>query len=157
MTQSDLPQIATSDEITNDVEQLADRARRFASKGKAENTKRAYRSDFAHFTGWCSEHELPELPSNPQVIGLYITAMADRGYATSTIERRLVAISQAHKLAGFSSPTTHEQVREVWRGIRRELDTGQKEKRALTTVDLRRILAQLDSESLLDSRDAALS
>jgi hypothetical protein len=36
-----------------DLVAAADRAARLAEGARADNTRRAYRSDWAHFEGWC--------------------------------------------------------------------------------------------------------
>lgn len=138
------------------VQILIGRARDYAASGKSESTKRAYRSDWIHFSEWCETHDLSSLPASPEVVGLYVTSMAEGGYATSTMERRLVAISQGHKLNGHPSPTTDQRVREIWRGIRRVVGGAQAKKSPLMTLELRRIMGKLNFERLIDCRDAAL-
>lgn len=138
------------------LDDVASRAIRYAEAGKTEATKRAYRSDFEHFRDWCRDHGLAFLPSSPKAIALYITALADSEYSTSTISRRMVAISQAHKLSDYDSPTSSEKVREVWKGIRRELGTAQTGKRPLLTVEIRQMIQHLDLTRTIDIRDRAL-
>ena len=143
-------------ELTSELKSIADRAELFARSSKSEATKKAYRADFEHFTSWCMKHSLSPLPARPETVAFYITSLADAEYATSTIGRRMVAISQAHKLTNHESPTTAQAVREVWKGIRREHGTAQKSKRPLMTVEIRRIVQQLDDGEIIDVRDAAL-
>src|SRR5580700_8843144 len=79
------------------LERLADRARHYAEAASSANTRLAYDKDWRHYTTWCQN--LPPLPPEPQVVGLYITACAP-GAATAdrkpnsvaTIERRLSAL-----------------------------------------------------------------
>lgn len=139
-----------------ELEDVASRAVEYAESGKSASTKQAYESDFLHFDEWCRTHGLDSLPASPGTVGMYITAMADEGYATSTIGRRLVSISQAHKLSDIESPTTSEKVREIWKGIRREIGTAQQGKRPLLTVEVRQIIQQLDFNRTIDIRDRAL-
>ena len=101
-----------------------DAARAFASRARSENTKRAYRADWADFSDWCNGRRVPALPSTPEVVALYIAWLATprdglRGLKPSTISRRLAAISQAHKSAGHESPAlrSKEPVHSVWAGI----------------------------------------
>ncbi len=143
-------------EISTELQSIADKAKLFAASSKSEATKKAYRADFKHFSEWCIGHSLNPLPARPETVAFYITTLADQEFATSTIERRLVAISQAHKLTGHQTPTTAQSVREVWKGIRREQGTAQISKRPLLTVELRRIIQQLTPHRLIDVRDAAL-
>lgn len=156
MSDSQLTILVDDGELSSELRSIADKAKLFAQSSKSEATKRAYRSDFQHFSEWCAEHELSPLPARAETIAFYITSLADADYATSTIGRRMVAISQAHKLTDHESPTTHQTVREVWKGIRREQGGGQKSKRPLLTVEIRRIVQQLGDTKLIDVRDTAL-
>ncbi|CAK7262181.1 Site-specific recombinase XerD (plasmid) [Shinella sp. WSC3-e] len=81
------------------LEQLTNRARGYVEAASSANTRRAYAADWKHFSAWCRRQNLAPLPSDPQVVGLYITACASgtvgRGMKpnpVSTIERRLSAI-----------------------------------------------------------------
>jgi len=65
--------------------------------------KRAYTNDFVAFSAWCGERGLPAMPALPGSVALYLTALAVAEKKVATIERALVAISQAHKLHGFPS------------------------------------------------------
>lgn len=89
----------------------------------AANTCKAYRSDFAHFTDWCSWAGLPALPAEPQTVYLYLSALVESGnaadWAISTLDHRLAAIAWVHETAGHLSPTGHVRVRELMAGIRR--------------------------------------
>lgn len=143
-------------ELTERLEELAEKTRVFAGASKSEATKRAYKADFKHFHNWCDEHGFTPLPADPQAVALYFTSLADDGYATATIERRRVAISQAHRLSDLDPPTTDDRVNEVMKGIKRELGTSSSSKAPLTTVEIRRIVRELDRERLIGCRDAAL-
>ena len=156
MSDSQLTIPVTDGELSSELKSIADKAKLFASASKSEATKKAYRADFNHFSNWCIEHDLAPLPARPEAVAFYITHLAEADYATSTIGRRLVAISQAHKLTDHESPTAAQAVREVWKGIRREQGVAQKSKRPLMTVEVRRIIQQLDDAKLIDLRDTAL-
>jgi site-specific recombinase XerD len=79
-------------------------ARAYAREAKSANTRRAYASDWADFAAWCQAHGLTPLPAAPATVALYLTSAAER-YKTSTLGRRLTAISQAHRAADHPSPT----------------------------------------------------
>lgn len=130
------------------------RAKQYANASSAENTKKAYRNDWAVFTGWCEARGLAALPAEPATVAAFIAEQADR-LKVSTLERRMVAISQAHKLAGYESPTQLEIVRRVLKGIKREKGTVQTQKQAATTDVLKRMVEALD-ESLAGTRNRAL-
>lgn len=135
--------------------EVAELARSYATEAKAENTRRAYRSDWAAFTSWCDIYGAVSLPCLPEVLALYITEMADRGRKVATIERALVAISQAHKTAGHQSPRGDARVQAVRQGIRRKLGIAQNKKAPLLPVDLRTIVEHLPA-GLRGLRDRAL-
>lgn len=73
----------------------------------------------------------------------------------STIERRLAAISEGHKVAGALNPGRDPLAAETMRGIRRTLGVTPTQKRGLTTADLRAALADL-GDRLIDDRDRAV-
>ncbi|HEV2121359.1 MAG TPA: site-specific integrase, partial [Chloroflexota bacterium] len=98
------------------LEHFAGRARDYIKESRAENTRRAYRSDWNDFAAWCKSHGMTALPAAPETVALYLTDLAGRS-KTSTLQRRLTAIAQAHQAAGHSpheSPTKHATVRAVW-------------------------------------------
>ena len=82
----------------------------------------AYRTDWAQFVSWCEQHEVSPLPAAPETVASYLADLA-RNYKPSTIQRRLSAISQAHKAAGHTSPAD-----EAWEASKaflgRELEDG---------------------------------
>ena len=63
----------------------------------------------------------------------------------ATIDARLAAIS-AHRAAGHDSPTKHEAVRLVRRGVRRTLGTAQRQVHPVTVADLRTMLEGLGTD-----------
>jgi integrase len=144
--------------ITPPVDQLAtldQQVRDYADQSRAANTRAAYRSDWRHFCAWCAAAGLDSLPAESATVARYIAASAAQ-YAVATIERRLVSISQAHKLAGFEpSPTASEVVRSVMKGIRRQKGTAQKGA-APATVEVLRAMLDTLAPGLLGVRDRAL-
>jgi site-specific recombinase XerD len=132
----------------------ADRVRDYVSQAKAPNTVRAYAADWRHFQDWCRGRDCAALPAAPATVSLYLAELADTA-RVSTLTRRVSAISQAHQLAGFDSPTDDAIVRTVMAGIRRAKGTAQHGKKPIVTEDLRRIVARLP-ESLQGTRDRAL-
>lgn len=139
------------------TERLAESARAYVEASKAPNTLRAYRSDWADFAFWCGAEAVSPLPAAPEIIAMYLTALADAGARASTIQRRLSAVSQAHQLAGHEpSPTKEWVVRAAMSGIRRTLGTAPRQKTALVTADLRRLLAATPADTPAGLRDRAL-
>lgn len=141
---------------------LTDAARAYADDSRSANTKRAYRADWADFRHWCEQHGYEALPAAPLTIANYLSARASGSgpdnaprLSTATLTRRLAAISQAHKLAGFASPTQHEQVRTIMKGIRRTLGSAQRQAAPAVSTIMRQWVQHLP-DSLLGTRDRAL-
>lgn len=146
------PQSGEATQLTR----LAEQARRFIEGAKAENTRRAYRSDWRHFETWCLAQRLTALPAKPETVTLYMTALA-ADHKPASLTRKLTSISRAHEAAGFASPASmqHAVVSETIKGIRRSLGTAQPGKEPLLTADVIAMLDALD-EGLLGIRDRAL-
>ncbi|MDZ4042537.1 MAG: site-specific integrase [Eubacteriales bacterium] len=127
----------------------------YASQAKAENTVRAYRSDWNHFVRWCNLNDAGPLPASVKTVGAYVTTLAEEGFKVSTITRRVSAISQAHQAAGHASPTQAWPVRTILAGIRRARGSAQEGKAPVLTEDLRQMISTLPT-GILGTRDRAL-
>jgi len=138
------------------LDRLAERTRDFIEAAKAENSRRAYRSDWRHFEAWCHSHGLACLPATPETVALYLTALTV-GHKPASLQRKLTSISKAHQAAGLPSPASmqHAVVSETMKGIRRTLGTAQPGKEPLLTADIVEMLDSLD-DGLLGCRDRAL-
>ena len=152
MTEADLIPASATEAALSPV---MDRAREYARQSKASNTIRAYRSDWRDFEEWCFPHRRRPLPATPETVALYLTQLADQGRKSSTITRRVSAISQAHQMASHRSPTRSAKVRAVLRGIRRTKGTMPESKAPVLIDDIRRMMASLPKR-LLGVRDRAL-
>lgn len=143
-----------SDRVPMALVPIINQAEDYAKQSRSDNTKAAYKSDWKDFSRWCMHYDLQPLPAFPATLAAYISDLSNRA-ATSTIRRRISAISQAHIVAGHPSPATDPMVREVWKGIRRVKGTAPKQKDALMTNDLRKICKALP-DTLRGHRDRAL-
>ncbi len=82
---------------------------RAVQASRAPATLKAYRTDWADFTLWCETHGLGSMPAAPAAVAGYVADLAEpaddrRPRAASTIQRRLAAIGEAHKLRGPPQP-----------------------------------------------------
>lgn len=134
---------------------LLKRARHYAAASKSENTRRAYRSDWATFAAWCRAQGLESLPAAPETVALFLTARAEVGKNASTLTRCLAAISEAHHAIGLPTPRGASAVKAVLRGIRRTILTAPRQKLALLPDQLKAMLEGLP-QSLGGLRDRAL-
>src|SRR5258705_5099533 len=129
--------------------------RAYLAAEKSSSTRRAYQSDWAHFSAWCEGASEIPLPATPIGVARYLSHLADGGKKVSTIERRVAAIRSAHKAAGHEPPTNAEGVKAVMRGIRRT--KGKKQtKKAPATDDLLARLMALFPDTLAAIRDKAI-
>jgi integrase len=136
------------------IEELYSSAQAFAEQAKSPQTKRAYQSDWADFTGWCAMHHLHPLPASPETIALYLTERAET-LKISSLRRRLTAISQIHQVRGLEFNAGHAAIRSVWSGIRRAKGTASEGKAPVRVDDLKMIILTRP-KSLKGLRDIAL-
>lgn len=149
-----LPAPVPQSEETRHLAELLGCAQEFAREARAENTLRAYRSDWKDFESWCHDRNFAACPASPQTVALYLTALS-RTHKVSTLTRRVSAISQAHQTAGCPSPTEDSPVRLVMAGIRRCLGTAAEAKRPVLVPDLQAMVTALP-DNVLGLRDRAL-
>lgn len=126
----------------------------FVRASKAANTLRGYQSDWREFCGWCEARGVGAFPASPETVASYIADCASRLKAGS-IQRRLNAISEAHKAASLDSPTHSALVRNTMKGIRRTLGTAPAQKTAALTDDIRAMVDACDA-GLIGLRDRAM-
>lgn len=134
--------------------ELLSRAQDFAREARAENTLRAYRSDWRDFEGWCRDRSFISCPASPETVALYLTALS-RTHKVSTLTRRMSAISQAHQTAGHPSPTEESPVRLVMAGIRRSLGTAAGAKRPVLVPELQAMVSAIP-DNVIGLRDRVL-
>ena len=127
----------------------------YALAEKAENTRRAYRSDLRAFSIWCASVAATALPASSETVAAYLAFVADSGLTVSTIQRRAAAIAYAHKLADCASPLASENVKAVLRGIRRTLGVAPHGKAPATAALIAKMLRRLPA-TLAGKRDRAL-
>jgi site-specific recombinase XerD len=126
-------------------------AKDYIAASRADSTLKAYRSDWANFTMFCTDRKIAALPAAPENIADYLAWLAI-SKKTATIQRHLASISVAHKTAGFSSPASDEIVRLTMSGIRRTLGCAQTRKTPIRVREIRAILVDwgVDIRSIRD-------
>lgn len=134
---------------------IASHAEDFLRQAKAPNTLKAYRSDWKDFVGWCQANGQASLPASPETVALYLSDLASH-CKTSTLHRRISAISQAHQAAGHEPPTRSALVKNLWSGIRRTKGTAQVGKEPLLTQDIQVMIGAIRKGTTKSLRDRAL-
>src|SRR5210317_236453 len=114
---------------------------------KANNTVRAYKSDFNDFELFCVQNGFKSLPADPKIVSLYLTHLSIKDVKISTLKRRLVSIGVVHKLKGHYLDTKHPSIIENIIGIKRRKGSIQKGKKPLLINDLKKLINVIDQHS----------
>jgi site-specific recombinase XerD len=134
---------------------LDERVHAYTEAAHAENTRRAYRSDWAAFEAWCAEHSEVSMPASSSTLARYLAFLADSGRKASTIRRARVAVGQAHGWAGAARPDKDVTIRTVERGIARTHGAREEGAEALLAADLPKLVKALRGGPH-DDRDRAV-
>ncbi len=123
------------------LQNLAETARDYAKAAASENTRKAYASDWRHYTGWARRQGVCALPPDPQTVGLYIAACASGATtgnpaSVATIERRLSALMWNFAQRGESFDRADRHVATVLAGVRRTHGRPPEQKEAVLPEDL---------------------
>ncbi len=145
-------------ELTTDLKSLHEATLNNLKSSKANNTLRAYKSDFKDFGAFCAKHGLNSLPTEPKIVSLYLTHLS-KNSKISTLRRRLVSISMVHKLKGHYLDTKHPIIVENLLGIRRVKGSVQKGKKPLLINHLKLVINAINEkkvEEIKKFRDKSL-
>ncbi|MBD1162612.1 site-specific integrase [Pelagibacterales bacterium SAG-MED12] len=135
--------------LITDVKSLELETLKNLKNSKANNTLRAYQSDFRDFSTFCAKNGFSSMPSQPKIIALYITHLS-KSSKFSTLKRRIASISVLHKLKGHYLDTKHPIIMENLHGIKRTLGARQKAKKPILINDLKLIIKAIDKEKIRD-------
>ena len=133
-------------ELITDIKALQQETLLNLQNSKANNTVRAYKSDFNDFGLFCSQNGFKSLPSEPKVVSLYLTHLSTKDVKMSTLKRRLVSIGVIHKLKGHYLDTKHPSIIENIMGIKRRKGSIQKGKKPLLINNLKILINVIDKE-----------
>ena len=142
-------------ELITDIKSLEIETLKNLKNSKANNTLRAYQSDYRDFSLFCSKNGLSSMPTQPKIVALYITHLS-KFSKFSTLKRRIASISVIHKLKGHYLDTKHPIIMENLHGIKRILGSRQKAKKPLLINSLKKIIKAIDEEKKERDRDRAL-
>jgi len=138
--------------LVTDIKSLEIETLKNLKNSKANNTLRAYQSDYKDFSTFCAKNGLSSMPTQPKIIALYITHLSKTS-KFSTLKRRIASISVLHKLKGHYLDTKHPIIMENLHGIKRSLGSRQKAKKPILINELKLIIEAIDKEK---NRDKAL-
>ena len=133
-------------DIITDIKALQEETLLNLQSSKAHNTVRAYKSDFNDFGVFCAQNGFKSLPSEPNIVSLYLTHLSTKDAKMSTLKRRLVSIGVIHKLKGHYLDTKHPSIIENIMGIKRRKGSIQKSKKPILINDLKQIINTIDEQ-----------
>tara|TARA_B110001452_G_scaffold107532_1_gene89169 strand:+ start:35 stop:991 length:957 start_codon:yes stop_codon:yes gene_type:complete len=146
-------------EIITDIKALQEETLLNLKSSKANNTVRAYKSDFNDFGLFCAQNGFKSLPSEPKIVSLYLTYLSTKEAKISTLKRRLVSIGVIHKLKGHYLDTKHPLIIENIMGIKRRKGSIQKGKKPILISYLKQLIDVIDkqdSEDIKKLRDRSI-
>jgi len=136
--------------LTTNLKALQEETLLNLQSSKANNTVRAYKSDFNDFELFCVQNGLKSLPTEPKVVSLYLTHLSSKNIKMSTLKRRLVSIGVIHRLKGHYLDTKHPIIIENIIGIKRRKGSIQKGKKPLLINNLKTIINIIDEYNKKD-------
>ena len=133
-------------DIITDIKALQEETLLNLKSSKANNTIRAYKSDFNDFGLFCAKNGFKSLPSDPKIVSLYLTYLSTKDAKISTLKRRLVSIGVIHKLKGYYLDTKHPSIIENIMGIKRRKGSIQLSKKPILISSLKEIINAIDDQ-----------
>ena len=118
-------------ELIIDIKALQEQTLNNLRNSKANNTIRAYKSDFKDFSTFCARNGFKSLPTESKIVSLYITYLSSKNAKISTLRRRLVSIGVIHRLKGHYLDTKHPIIIENLMGIKRKKGSFQQGKKPI--------------------------
>ena len=134
-------------ELTTELKSLHETTLNNLKSSKANNTLRAYKSDFKDFGAFCAKHGFNSMPTEPKIVSLYLTHLSENS-KISTLRRRLVSIGVVHKLKGHYLDTKHPVIIENLMGIKRKKGSIQTGKKPILINHLKQIINVIDEQKI---------
>ena len=134
-------------ELITDLKKLHEDTLNNLKLSKANNTLRAYKSDFKDFGAFCVKHGFNSMPTQPKIVSLYLTHLSANS-KISTLRRRLVSIGVVHKLKGHYLDTKHPVIIENLMGIKRKKGSIQLGKKPILISHLKQIINTIDEQKI---------
>ncbi|MCB8883949.1 tyrosine-type recombinase/integrase [Acidisoma cellulosilytica] len=127
---------------------------RLAAASLSAPTERAYNEHWAAFSAWCEQGKVRHLPADPAVVATYL-AERSQTVGKSALRVTLAAMAHVHRRSGYAWSSGHPIIASVLKGILREQKRPVKPSAALTSTEVRAMLAEM-GDNLAGHRDRAL-
>ncbi len=135
--------------LTTDIKALHEETLNNLKTSKANNTLRAYKSDFKDFGAFCVKHGFNSMPTDPKIVSLYLTHLS-KSSKISTLRRRLVSIGVVHKMKGHYLDTKHPIIIENLMGIKRLKGSIQTGKKPILINHLKQIINVINEQDVAE-------
>lgn len=106
----------------------------------AENTIRAYRSDFEQYSKWCANKGIPPIPATADNLAMYVDDLSHT-CKSATIRRRVNSLGTIFKLSKNPDPTKNPEVVLALKRMHRMIGRHQKQAAPLTYETLEQLLS----------------
>ena len=116
----------------------------------AENTIRAYRSDFEQYSKWCGTTNISPIPSTASNLAMYIDDLSQT-CKSATIRRRINALGTVYKLSRNPDFTKDPEVVLALKRMHRKIGRRQKQAIPLTYDNVEQLLCSFCFEDMQHS------
>ena len=130
-------------DLITDVKKLELETIKNLKNSKANNTVKAYESDFKDYSLFCINNGLKSLPTEPNTLSIYLTHLS-KTCKFSTLKRRIASIKVVHKMKGHYLDSKHPIIMENLLGIKRINGSHQKSKKPLLINNLKLVIKAID-------------
>lgn len=158
----DTPKITLPSHVvgSGNLDRLVDTARGFAEASSSENTLKAYKTDWTHFSRWCRMRGTEPLPPSEEMVGLYIADLASGSgpspaLSVSSIERRLSGLCWNFVNRGQPLDRKNPHIASVLKGVKNTHGRPPVQKEAVLAEDIKAMVASLPHD-LRGLRDRAI-
>ena len=112
----------------------------------AENTIRAYRSDFIQYQTWCVASRLEPIPATADTMSMYVDYLSGNN-KSATIRRRINSLGTVLRLSKNHNPTKQPEVILALKRMHRKIGRAQQQATPLTKPLLNQLLSNCDNSS----------
>ena len=112
----------------------------------AENTIRAYRSDFIQYQTWCSYNKIDSIPATADAMAQYVDYLATIR-KSATIRRRINSLGTVLKLSKHYNPTKQPEVILAIKRMHRKIGRAQQQATPLTKPLLNQLVSNCDDST----------
>jgi len=142
--------------LRTDTEAILARARELASRSKAMETLRSYRTSWEQWCGFCELMGYEPLGGDAMAVGMFLAHLS-LTKSLATARTRLAAVTAAHRIAGVALDTKAGPIANVLEGFKREQGVKPlKQATPLLADVLKRVLGIYVKETPAHRRDKAI-